>query len=162
MFHVRKWKQTVQQLHLQVSKEHQKKKNILFCSLKTGLTRWCSGSQCLHTAGSNRRPCLCVCFCVDSCSQYSGFSPEAANWKWFGGNTLVFFFLGYLYTSGKLILLTLYWFISVFRVCVHSWVFLPVNYTIISSCRAYSITCCASSVEGIVTSSARCCWPLKE
>jgi len=42
-------------------------------------------------------------------------------------------------------------------ICTWSSVFLGADYTIISSCRAYSMTCCASSVEGMVTSSVRCC-----
>lgn len=33
--------------------------------------------------------------------------------------------------------------------------------TIISSCRAYSMTCLASSVEGMVVSSGFCCWLAK-
>jgi len=43
--------------------------------------------------------------------------------------------------------------------CICTWlsVFLGADYTIISSCRAYSMTCCASSVEGMVTSSVLCC-----
>lgn len=36
-----------------------------------------------------------------------------------------------------------------------------VSQTIISSCRAYSMTCVASSVEGIGGSSAFCCRPPK-
>lgn len=33
--------------------------------------------------------------------------------------------------------------------------------TIISSCRAYSMTCLASSAEGMVVSSYFCCWLAK-
>lgn len=36
------------------------------------------------------------------------------------------------------------------------------HYTIISSCLAYSMTCWASSVEGMVTSSVFWCWVLNE
>lgn len=37
----------------------------------------------------------------------------------------------------------------------------PHVHTIISSCRAYSMTCLASSVEGMVVSSGFCCWLAK-